>query len=34
MTFKSIQFDAIPEEAQTNWEVPGEMAKYAKKSIF
>ena len=33
MTFKSMQSDAIPEEAQSNWEVPGEMAKYAKKRI-
>ena len=31
MTFKRIRFEAIPEEAQNNWEVPKEMAKYAKK---
>ena len=31
MTFKMIPFEAIPEEAQNNWEVPDEMAKYAKK---
>ena len=31
MTFKRIRFEAIPEEAQNNWEVPDEMAKYAKK---
>ena len=30
MTFKRIRFEAIPEEAQNNWEVPDEMAKYAK----
>ena len=31
MTFKRIRFEAIPEEAQNNCEVPDEMAKYAKK---
>ena len=31
MTFKRIRFEAIPEEAQNNWEIPDEMAKYAKK---
>ena len=31
MTFKMIPFEAIPEEAQINWEVPDEMAKYPKK---
>ena len=31
MTFKRIRFKAILEEAQNNWEVPDEMAKYAKK---
>ena len=31
MTFKMIPFEAILEEAQNNWEVPDEMAKYAKK---
>ena len=31
MTFKRIRFEAIPKEAHNNWEVPDEMAKYAKK---
>ena len=31
MTFKRIRFEAIPGEGQNNWEVPDEMAKYAKK---
>ena len=31
MTFKRIRFEVISEEAQNNWEVPDEMAKYAKK---
>ena len=31
ITFKRIRFEAIPEEAQNNWEVPDEMVKYAKK---
>ena len=31
MTFKKICFKAIPEDAQNNWDVPDEMAKYAKK---
>ena len=31
MTFKRIRFKAILEEAQNNWKVPDEMAKYAKK---
>ena len=31
MTFKRIRFEAIPEEAQNNCEVPDEMAKYTKK---
>ena len=31
MTFKRIRFEAIPKEAQNNWEVPDEMEKYAKK---
>ena len=31
MTFKRIRFEGIPEDAQNNWEVPDEIAKYAKK---
>ena len=31
VTFKRIRFEAMPEEAQNNWKVPDEMAKYAKK---
>ena len=31
MTFIRIRFEAIPEEAQNNWEVTKEMIKYAKK---
>ena len=31
MTFKRIRFEAIPEEAQNNGEVPDDMAKYVKK---
>ena len=31
MTLKRIRFEVIPEEAQNNWEIPDEMAKYAKK---
>ena len=31
MTFKRIRFEAIPEEARNNREVPDEMAKNAKK---
>ena len=31
MTFKRIRFEAIPEEAQNNWEVPDQMVKYDKK---
>ena len=31
MTLKRIRFEVIPEEPQNNWEVPDEMAKYAKK---
>ena len=31
MKYKRIRFEAIPEKAQNNWEVPDEMAKYAKK---
>ena len=31
MTFKRIRYEATPEEAQNNWQVPDEMAKYAKK---
>ena len=30
-TFKKIRFEAIPEEAQNNWEVPDKMTEYAKK---
>ena len=33
MTFKRIRFEAIPDEAQNNWEVPDEMAKYAKNIL-
>ena len=29
MTFQRIRFEAIPEEAQNNWEVPDKMAKCA-----
>ena len=31
MIFKRRHFEAIPEEAQNNWDVPDEMTKYAKK---
>ena len=31
MKYKRIRFEAIPEKAQNNWEVPDEMVKYAKK---
>ena len=31
MTLKRICFEAILEETQNNWEVPDEMATYAKK---
>ena len=31
MAFQRTRFEAIPEEAQNNWEGPDEMAKYAKK---
>ena len=31
MTFERRHFEAIPEEAQSNWEVPDQMAKYTKK---
>ena len=31
MTYRRIRFEAIPEEAQNNWEVPNEMPKYVKK---
>ena len=31
MTFKRMRFEAFPEEAQKNWKVPDEMAKYGKK---
>ena len=31
MTSKRMHFEAIPGETQNNWEVPDEMAEYAKK---
>ena len=31
MTSKRTHFEAIPEKTQNNWEVPDEMAEYAKK---
>ena len=31
MTFKMIQFEAIPVESQNHWEVPDKMTKHTKK---
>ena len=31
MTFERRRFEAVPEEAQNNWEVPDQMAKYTKE---
>ena len=31
MTFKRIQFEAIPVESQNHWEVPDKMTKHTKK---